>query len=89
MGKMDLLLAATLPTELSMLRTNSFQNNISLLKMETKCMVCIVYKQTNVNIAIRSLQHYIGTVVPTKSDSDVMFCLQMYYRLRIDRPLVY
>ena len=30
-----------------------------------------------------------GTVVPTKSDSDAMFCLQSYQGLRIDRSLVY
>ena len=29
------------------------------------------------------------TVVPAKSDSDVMFCLQRYQGLRIDRSLVY
>ena len=29
------------------------------------------------------------TVVPAKSDSDVMFCLQSYHELRIDRSLVY
>ena len=28
------------------------------------------------------------TVVPVKSDSDVMFCLQSYQGLRIDRSLV-
>ena len=29
------------------------------------------------------------TVMLAKSDSDVMFCLQSYQRLRIDRSLVY
>ena len=29
------------------------------------------------------------TVVPAKSDSDVIFCLQKYQGLRIDRSLVY
>ena len=29
------------------------------------------------------------TVLPAKSDSDVMFCLQSYPGLVIDRPLVY
>ena len=29
------------------------------------------------------------TVLPAKSDSDVMFCLQRYQGLRIDRSLVY
>ena len=28
-------------------------------------------------------------VLPAKSDSDVMFCLQSYQGLRIDRSLVY
>ena len=30
-----------------------------------------------------------GTVLPAKRDSDVMFCLQSYQGLRIDRSLVY
>ena len=30
-----------------------------------------------------------GTVLPAKSDSDVMFCLQSYQGLIIDRSLVY
>ena len=29
------------------------------------------------------------TIVPSKSDSDVMICLQSYEGLRIDRSLVY
>ena len=29
------------------------------------------------------------TILPAKSDSDVMFCLQSYQGLRIDRSLVY
>ena len=29
------------------------------------------------------------TVILAKSDSDVMFCLQTYHGLRIDRSLVY
>ena len=29
------------------------------------------------------------TVVPTKSDSDVMFCLQSYQGLMIDKSIVY
>ena len=31
----------------------------------------------------------VSTVVPTKSDSETMFCLQSYQGLRIDRSLVY
>ena len=30
-----------------------------------------------------------GTVLPAKSDSDIMFCLHGYQGLRIDRSLVY
>ena len=30
-----------------------------------------------------------GTVLPAKSDSDVMFCLQRYKKLRIDRSRAY
>ena len=29
------------------------------------------------------------TVLPARSDSDLMFCLQSYQGLRIDRSLVY
>ena len=31
----------------------------------------------------------VSTVLPAKSDSDVMFCLQSYQRLIINRSLVY
>ena len=31
----------------------------------------------------------VGTILPAKSDSDIMFCLQSYHGLIIDRPLVY
>ena len=30
-----------------------------------------------------------ASVLPAKSDSDVMFCLQSYQGLRIDRSIVY
>ena len=30
-----------------------------------------------------------GTVLPAKSDSDAMLCLQCYQGLRVDRSLVY
>ena len=36
-----------------------------------------------------AISTYTATVVPTKSDSDVMFCLQSYHGLIIDRSLVY
>ena len=32
---------------------------------------------------------YLTTVLPAKSDSDVMFCLKIYHGLIIDRSLVY
>ena len=31
----------------------------------------------------------ISTILPAMSDSDVMFCLQSYQGLRIDKSLVY
>ena len=34
-------------------------------------------------------QYYTSTVLPAKSDSEVMFCLQGYQGLRINRSLVY
>ena len=39
--------------------------------------------------ANRTTRASTATVLPTKSDSDVMFCLQRYQRLIIDRSLVY
>ena len=39
----------------------------------------VVYKQSGKQ----------STVLPVKSDSDVVFCLQSYQGLRIDRSLVY
>ena len=33
--------------------------------------------------------YLVATVLPAKSDSDVMFCLQSYQGLRIDRSLVH
>ena len=50
----DFRLAATLPTELSMLTTKSLQKHTWLLNMPPKCFEFNVYKQANVNIAIRS-----------------------------------
>ena len=35
------------------------------------------------------LKQFLGTVLPAKSDCDIMFCLQQYNRLIIDRSLVY
>ena len=32
---------------------------------------------------------HVHTVLPVKSDSDVMFCLQSFQGLRIDRSIVY
>ena len=49
--------------------------------MATYCFDFNVYKHANVNMVI--------TVVPAKSDSDVIFCLQSDQGLRIDRSLVY
>ena len=35
------------------------------------------------------IQLQVFAVLPVKSDSDVMFCLQKYQQFRIDRSLVY
>ena len=44
-------------------------------------------KTTEYYIPVVNTQH--ATVLPAKSDSDAMFCLQSYQGLRIDRSLVY
>ena len=49
-------------------------------------------KDTSRHLQESILQHaevYKGTILPVKSDSDVMFCLQSYLGLRIDGSLVY
>ena len=60
---MDYLLVAALPTELSMLKTNVYQNHISLLNMPSKRFDFNVYKQANVNIAIRFEEDYRNHIV--------------------------
>ena len=44
----------------------------------------IITKKTSIKKKINP-----GTVLPAKSDSDILFCLQSYQGLIIDRPLVY
>ena len=48
--------------------------------------VIITYQVMDVT---RCLGAYSATVLPAKSDSNVMFCLQSYQGLRIDKSLVY
>ena len=45
--------------------------------------MCFHYLQMSRFETLRS------TVMPAKSDGDVMFCLQSYQGIRIDRSLVY
>ena len=59
--RMDLQLAATQPTELSIRTTNSFQKrHLTSEYAIPKCIDFNVYKQANVNIVIRSWQNYTG-----------------------------
>ena len=46
-------------------------------------MLFLFSSRSNLVLALKA------TVLPAKSDSDVMFCLQSYQGLRIDRSLVY
>ena len=55
---MLVLLPATPPSELYKMISNSFQNYTCLLNMPTYCFDFNVYKQANVNMVIRSWQHY-------------------------------
>ena len=66
---MYFLLPLTQPTELYKLISNSFEKYTWLLNMPAWCFDFNVYKRANVNMVI--------TVEPTKSDSDVIFCLQL------------
>ena len=40
-------------------------------------------------VSLSNVLYPLHTVVPTKSDSDIMFCLQSYQELKMDRSLVY
>ena len=58
----------------------------------TKCQMSINLR----NIWSSGIAHIPGshkpihcTVLPAKSESEIMFCLQSYHGLRIDRSLVY
>ena len=45
--------------------------------------------KTYLSLGLLSLLKSSWIVLPAKSDSDDMFCLQSYYGLRIDRSLIY
>ena len=48
------------------------------------------YKQSDLELLCLFRPFWqVTTVVPTKSDSDIMFCLQSYQGLIIDRSIVY
>ena len=49
------------------------------------CCYCLCLSGLMIGLCLCVL----STVVPTKSDSDVIFCLQSYKGLRIDKSLVY
>ena len=55
------------------------------LILNNKILVLVAYKQviTNLNLHVQ-----LSTVLLTKSDSDVMFCLQSNQGLKIHRSLV-
>ena len=80
---MDFLLAATIPTELSTLTTNSFQNNTRLLNMPPTCfdfIDFIVYKQANVNIAIRSWDGFYIVLVTLRKTKCLNFSFLIIIR---------
>ena len=55
---MYVLLPATLPSKLYKMISNSFQNYTGLLNISPHCFDFNVYKRANVNMVIRSWQHY-------------------------------
>ena len=63
---MNFLLTATLPTELSMRTTNSFQTITWFLNMPSKYFDFNVYKQVSVNMAIRSGENYNSFLIEIK-----------------------
>ena len=54
--RMNLLLVLTLPTELSILTTNSFQSHTCVLNIPPIHFGYNVYKKANINIVIRFVQ---------------------------------
>ena len=65
-----------------MSRINFMLYGVKVPCTEFRCFNC------NVIACCKSIQ-YMYNVLPTKSDSDVMLCLQSYQGLIIDRSLVY
>ena len=58
--------------------------------MAIKTVVNTISKHNQYNQhSISKQKYHTSTVLPAKSDSDVMFCLQSYQGLGIDRSLVY
>ena len=51
--------------------------------------ITLFFSQANSQTTTRTTSYYITTVLPAKSDSNFMFCLQSYQGLIIDRSLVY
>ena len=67
--------------------------NLTYLKLDIKCLLPMTSNCSLLSHAKRSTtvptKDQNDTVVPAKSDSDVMFCLQSYQVLSIDRSLEY
>ena len=49
--------------------------------------IIVLFNANKTNFIV--LQENCAAVIPTKSDSDVVFCLQSYQGLRIYRSIVY
>ena len=66
-------------------------NNVS--GMDSASTEVVLYKDPVIDHeatgVITNTSHKVITVMPAKSDSDVMFCLQSYQGLVFDRSLVY
>ena len=66
-----------------------FRSIFCLLTRPMSIAIFLLLAHTEKKKTKSTLDEYAFTVLPTKSDSDVMFCLQSYQGLKIDRSLVY
>ena len=73
----------------SIIVSNSYRGNASNMSKQHSLWVSNTYDESNKYIAGASSWFDTGTILPAKSDSDVMFCLQSYQGLIIDKSLVY
>ena len=63
-----------------------WKSHVKLIYRELTTVIRMMHQ---VSLIFQTRFQHTRTVVPAKSDSDIMFCLQSYQAFRIDRSLLY